>query len=261
MPLRAEPIFPEPSLPRGMRRPRARAGRRRLRFRRSPRAAARHSPTGARRAGRDRASSGRRRATGLPVRAGRSPGLAVRPEPRPDRHPGRGAGGRRRVGRLIAAGEPVRFSYRLPEGKQFVCETGGADPTVVARLLLSAEAEAAPAPAPAPPRPASVSRSSAGGSIDELLLRMYEMKASDLHLSAGEVPMVRLHGEIVRLDDLGVFPAERHGVRSSARSCRRATRSSSRRRTTPTSPTRSPASRASAATSSPTGRAWARSSG
>ena len=36
--------------------------------------------------------------------------------------------------------------------------------------------------------------------IERHLRRMFEMEASDLHLSAGEVPMVRLHGEMSRLE-------------------------------------------------------------
>ena len=36
--------------------------------------------------------------------------------------------------------------------------------------------------------------------IERYLRRMFEMDASDLHLSAGEVPMVRLHGEMARLE-------------------------------------------------------------
>jgi len=36
--------------------------------------------------------------------------------------------------------------------------------------------------------------------IERYLRQMFEMDASDLHLSAGEIPMVRLHGEMVRLE-------------------------------------------------------------
>ncbi len=43
--------------------------------------------------------------------------------------------------------------------------------------------------------------------IERYLRRMFEMGASDLHLSAEEVPMVRLHGEMIRLEGERPLPA------------------------------------------------------
>src|SRR6185295_1272988 len=122
----------------------------------------------------------------------------------------------------LAAGEPVRFFYRLPDGKGFVCEAGLRDADAFARVHphdgpppppLPAPSKAAPPPAetleqasapvetpPAPLRveptpaqeytppapaaaPAPVARVvGPAGSVDALLARMCDMKASDLHL-------------------------------------------------------------------------------
>ena len=64
-------------------------------------------------------------------------------------------------------------------------------------------APAAPAPAPAPPAaPApTVTLSGPAAALDALFVRMHEMGASDLHLSCGEKPMVRVDGSLRRLDD------------------------------------------------------------
>jgi len=43
--------------------------------------------------------------------------------------------------------------------------------------------------------------------MEHYLRRMFEMDASDLHLSANEVPMVRLHGEMERLEGEQPLPA------------------------------------------------------
>ena len=81
-------------------------------------------------------------------------------------------------------------------------------------------AAAAPAPAPAPaPRTAAKDQPAtvrtpvytAGGTtgpLDELFRTMVEMKASDLHISAGSPPMVRHDGEIVILPDRPVLRPE-----------------------------------------------------
>jgi twitching motility protein PilT len=69
----------------------------------------------------------------------------------------------------------------------------------VGEAVISPTPPAAPAPAaPAPPaRPApSYSDVQVDSAIERLLLRMLELGASDLHLSSGAVPAVRLHGVI-----------------------------------------------------------------
>jgi twitching motility protein PilT len=43
--------------------------------------------------------------------------------------------------------------------------------------------------------------------MERYLRRMFELEASDLHLSANEIPMIRLHGEMARLDGEPALPA------------------------------------------------------
>jgi twitching motility protein PilT len=44
----------------------------------------------------------------------------------------------------------------------------------------------------------------------DLLRFAIERKASDLHISAGEPPMVRIHGDLVRIDHPPLLPEEAH---------------------------------------------------
>ena len=77
-------------------------------------------------------------------------------------------------------------------------------------------AKAAPVPAPAPrPAQAPPQKSSAGTllayeqeagvDLDEVLVRLVEEGGSDLHLTAGSPPAVRIRGELVRLEEYGVL--------------------------------------------------------
>jgi twitching motility protein PilT len=69
-------------------------------------------------------------------------------------------------------------------------------------------APAAPSLA-APPAPSAAARSAAAapgdGLMSRMLVRMKELGASDLHLSSGNVPMVRLHGQIEPLEGFGAL--------------------------------------------------------
>ncbi len=67
---------------------------------------------------------------------------------------------------------------------------------------------ARPAPSPAAPRPAAPAVAAAAPSgreprINRWLRLMVQLEASDLHLSTGVVPMVRLHGEMQPLEERG----------------------------------------------------------
>jgi hypothetical protein len=44
-----------------------------------------------------------------------------------------------------------------------------------------------------------------GGKLDRLLLEAVDKGASDLHLSGGQVPRCRIHGEIIRMDEFETF--------------------------------------------------------
>ena len=70
-----------------------------------------------------------------------------------------------------------------------------------------------PVPPPAAPRPAPAPRASAvmsgdSSRMDELLRHMVAAEASDMHLSAGACPVLRVHGEIQFLRDRGVLSSE-----------------------------------------------------
>jgi twitching motility protein PilT len=94
---------------------------------------------------------------------------------------------------------PVTARAELKDGSYQATFTIGDAPAASAPA-------AAPAAAPAP-------RGSAGpaapaGSLDELLRVMFDMKASDLHVSVGSPPMVRHDGEIKSLPNRAVLTAE-----------------------------------------------------
>ncbi len=95
----------------------------------------------------------------------------------------------------------LRVSLQLAPAQQ-----AAPSPSAPAPAPQSAPAPA-PSPAPSAPRvqPSSASPTAA---MDALLLQMYEMKASDLHMSVGSVPMVRHDGEIKPLADHPVLTAE-----------------------------------------------------
>ncbi|MDZ7753597.1 MAG: PilT/PilU family type 4a pilus ATPase [Gammaproteobacteria bacterium] len=48
--------------------------------------------------------------------------------------------------------------------------------------------------------------------LDQLLRRLVEQGASDLHLSCGAPPCLRIHGELRRLDDVALAPDSIHGM-------------------------------------------------
>ena len=77
-----------------------------------------------------------------------------------------------------------------------------------------AGAMAAPAPHPAPtpaagPKPSADTllafEQEAGIDLDEVLVRLVEAGGSDLHLTAGSPPALRVRGDLVRLEEYGVL--------------------------------------------------------
>jgi twitching motility protein PilT len=90
----------------------------------------------------------------------------------------------------LAAG--LRFSYSPGDGSSFVCEIDNGDGAFSARL----KPESGEAPvAEQPPLSAE-----GAPEIDLYLRQMVELGASDLHLSPEEAPMIRLHGDMMRLE-------------------------------------------------------------
>jgi twitching motility protein PilT len=59
----------------------------------------------------------------------------------------------------------------------------------------------APAPEPEPGGPLTVS-------VQDFLMRLLELEGSDLHLTAGAPPTVRVHGDLMRLDEYPVLEPE-----------------------------------------------------
>jgi twitching motility protein PilT len=111
-------------------------------------------------------------------------------------------------GGALRGGAPTRFVYSLENGRAFAVEAAVGAEGLVARIVAKSEA---PAPASGPPPAAAVLESAGQKPIDlknvrpgaphieAYLAYMVEVGASDLHLSPGETPMLRLHGEMVRV--------------------------------------------------------------
>jgi len=117
--------------------------------------------------------------------------------------------------RRLQAGEPVRFAYHLAGGAVFECEAHGGDPALAARVVpQDGPAEATPAPAEAPAAapvvemPAAKAPTSGGPALDLYLRQMVDAGGSDLHLSAGENPRIRVDGDMRPLEGGRVFSSE-----------------------------------------------------
>jgi len=122
----------------------------------------------------------------------------------------------------IVAGQPASFVYRPGNGTPFQCEVAGDNGIFCARLRPTPVETKAPDAAPiagtvageaapsAPTNEAVAPSGIAAGAleIDRYLIRLVELQGSDLHLSAGESPMIRLHGDMQRLDDAAPLTAE-----------------------------------------------------
>ncbi|MGH7703709.1 MAG: type IV pilus twitching motility protein PilT [Gemmatimonadales bacterium] len=117
---------------------------------------------------------------------------------------------------LLSDSAELSFSYRAPMGEVQAELAPGTGGTALTIRLATARGPAAPAPAPAASAPARVvARPSeayrppqelAGprAQLDALLRLTAERGASDLHLRTGEPPILRLDGELVRLDSPAV---------------------------------------------------------
>jgi twitching motility protein PilT len=111
-----------------------------------------------------------------------------------------------------------RFNYLFADGRSFVCQIDNGGAGFRATLRRDTEVAAEPADAgPAalatepPPRVQEQSPDAAAAivtprpgepEINALLRQMVSLGASDLHLSADETPMVRVDGDMTRLDGI-----------------------------------------------------------
>jgi twitching motility protein PilT len=92
----------------------------------------------------------------------------------------------------LGSGAPVGFGYQAPSGEVQVELTPAAEG---ARAVLRPARVAATAAAPAPRGP---DLAEARAQMEGLLRLLVEAAASDLHLRAGQPPLLRRHGELVR---------------------------------------------------------------
>jgi twitching motility protein PilT len=92
----------------------------------------------------------------------------------------------------LGSGAPVGFGYQAPSGEVRVELTPAAEG---ARAILRPTRAASTAAAPAPRGP---DLAEARAQMDGLLRLLVEAAASDLHLRAGQPPLLRRHGELVR---------------------------------------------------------------
>jgi twitching motility protein PilT len=118
----------------------------------------------------------------------------------------------------VGGNEPVSFPYRSPSGQVTVALTpGAAGPAVVVRAAGGAGAT---------PAAGSVGGRSAAEvaelreAMDELFRLLVDAAASDLHLRAGEPPLLRRHGELVRQDRPPIAPERLEGMLTSIMSAR-----------------------------------------
>jgi twitching motility protein PilT len=110
-------------------------------------------------------------------------------------------------GGSLKAGGTAKFVYKLADGRAYAIEAGVSGGGFAARVVPQAGGKIEAAPAGSKPvvghdglKPVDLGNVRDGApAIEAYLAYMVEHGASDLHLSAGETPMLRLHGEMVRV--------------------------------------------------------------
>jgi twitching motility protein PilT len=108
-------------------------------------------------------------------------------------------------GGALRSGAPTRFVYSLDDGRAFAVEAGLGGEGFAARIVAKTETPAAsPLPAaaaePTQQKPIDLKKVRPGApDIEAYLTYLVEAGASDLHLSPCETPMLRLHGEMIRI--------------------------------------------------------------
>jgi twitching motility protein PilT len=109
------------------------------------------------------------------------------------------------------SGQRFEVTFSQPNGAVHVIVRKASTAGGPAKESKPPAAARASSPAPAS-KPAAAPRSSAGsGDMDSLLRLMVESGASDLHLSSGSCPILRVHGEIQFLRDRGALRSEEIG--------------------------------------------------
>ncbi|MFI5181087.1 MAG: type IV pilus twitching motility protein PilT [Thermoanaerobaculia bacterium] len=116
--------------------------------------------------------------------------------------------------------EPVDVAFGRYEGRESlsILRHPGGSPAAASGAAHPVPLEPSPEPAKVPsphlptpsavrPRPARPSELPARA-IDEVLFRMVEMDASDLHLSSGQHPIFRIHGDLIEQEDQPLLHAD-----------------------------------------------------
>jgi twitching motility protein PilT len=111
----------------------------------------------------------------------------------------------------LGGSEAFSFGYRSPSGQVTVALSRDATGPLV-EVRASAPAAGAPLGGAAAPTGvagrSSAEPAEARAAVEDLLRRLVDAGASDLHLRSGEPPLLRLHGELVR-QDLPQIPGDR----------------------------------------------------
>jgi twitching motility protein PilT len=112
-------------------------------------------------------------------------------------------------GGALRSGAATRFVYKLDDQRAFSVEARIGEGGFTARIVAQSAAQSAAAPSAAPataagahagPKPIDLGNVRPGApAIEAYLAHMVEAGASDLHLSPCETPMLRLHGEMIRV--------------------------------------------------------------
>ena len=98
---------------------------------------------------------------------------------------------------VLTPGTPFELDYRL-DGRALRLR---GEPVAGGWRVVAAEAaEAAPSPQPEPPSPAAPAAERRAASVDELLELLLEKSGSDLHLTSGHRPRLRVHGDLEELE-------------------------------------------------------------
>ena len=117
------------------------------------------------------------------------------------------------VGELSSApvqdGGSARFVYKLSDGRAFTVDAGPGPTGFVAKLVPQGAPAPVAAPAPAPAPAATATHGSArfdpkrvregAPAIEAYFQHLVEAGGSDLHISSGETPMIRVHGDMERI--------------------------------------------------------------
>ena len=112
------------------------------------------------------------------------------------------------AGARLGGAESLSFGYQSPSGPVTVALTrDGGVPRVEVRAAGASQAAAGAATAAAA-GPSGPEEAEARADLEQLLRRLVDAGASDLHLRSGEPPLLRRHGELVR-EELPALPAER----------------------------------------------------